>query len=228
MTYYLAVDFGTLNDFTAITITQRVERLQEPKAIPDTPAYLRERRAVVSEYVNSYLRRSPQGMPYPEVLKNVQAMLNSPQLSGKTQLIFDATGVGVAVVQDARDMGMDPIAITITGGNKVLPNEGLGGYNVPKRDLVMCLLLAFQNHRIKIAPSEHRDALKNELQAFRMKLKKNGNETYENHRDSDHDDLVLSLAMGVWYPEYIFGSIVAADKYERQDETSYDPLRFDL
>ncbi len=228
MTYFLAVDFGTLNDYTAITVTQRAERYQRAKAVPDTPAYMRERRAVVSEYENTYLRRAAQGMPYPEVLRNVQAMMNSPQLSGRTTLIFDATGVGVAVVQDARDMGMDPVAITITGGNKVTPNEALGGYNVPKRDLVMALLLAFQNHRIKIAPSQHREALKNELQAFRLKMKKAGNEAYENYRDSDHDDLVLSLAMGVWYPEYIFGSVVKADKFDRQDESNYDPLRFDL
>ena len=228
MTYFLAVDFGTINAFTAISITRRVERFQKQTATPGTPAYLRERRTIVSGYENTYLQRAEQGMAYPQVLKNVQAMLNSPQLSGKTELIFDATGVGVGIVQQARDMGMSPVPITITGGNQVTVNTDLGGYNVPKRDLVMSLILAFQNHRIQIAQSPHRANLKDELQAFRMKMKKTGNETYENYRDSDHDDLVLSLAMGIWYPEHIFGSVVQGDKFERTEEAEYDPLRYDL
>lgn len=228
MTYFLAVDFGTMQDYTAITVTQRVERYQELKSSHGTPAYYREKQKVVSEYENTYLRRAAQGMPYPEVLRNVKAMINSPTMAGKTALLFDASGVGVGLMQQAQDMGMDPIGITITGGNKVTVNSDLGGYNVPKRELVMSLLLAFQNHRIKIAPSPHRDALKAELQAFRLKMKKTGTETYENYRDSDHDDLVLSLAMGVWYPEYIFGPVVESDKGSKEEIKGFDPLRYDL
>ncbi len=40
-----------------------------------------------------------------------------------------------------------------------------------------------------------------ELQNFRIKFTRAGNDTYEAWRESDHDDLVLAAAMAAWFGE---------------------------
>ena len=40
-----------------------------------------------------------------------------------------------------------------------------------------------------------------ELQAFRVKISISGHDSYEAHREGDHDDLVLAVAIGAWVAE---------------------------
>ena len=40
-----------------------------------------------------------------------------------------------------------------------------------------------------------------ELQNFKVKFTRAGNDTYEAWRESDHDDLVLAAAMAAWFGE---------------------------
>jgi hypothetical protein len=44
-------------------------------------------------------------------------------------------------------------------------------------------------------------AMIEELQNFRIKFTRAGNDTYEAWRESDHDDLVLAAAMAAWFGE---------------------------
>ena len=47
-----------------------------------------------------------------------------------------------------------------------------------------------------------------ELQNFRIKFTRAGNDTYEAWRESDHDDLVLAAAMAAWFGEKKLHSIL--------------------
>ena len=47
-----------------------------------------------------------------------------------------------------------------------------------------------------------------ELQNFKLKITTAGNDTYEAWRESDHDDLVLAVAMAAWYGEKRLWSIL--------------------
>lgn len=86
-----------------------------------------------------------------------------------------------------------PRPVTITGGQEV------NGLNIPKRQLVSRVQALLQTHRLKIAAHlPLADALQAELLAFRSKISVSGHDTYEAWRESDHDDLVLALALACW------------------------------
>jgi hypothetical protein len=87
-------------------------------------------------------------------------------------------------------------AWTITAGHKV------GDRTVPKKDLVGAVQAALGTRRLKIAPDlPLADTLRKELEAFRVKVSPDRNETFESWRERDHDDLVLGLALAVWMGE---------------------------
>jgi hypothetical protein len=90
--------------------------------------------------------------------------------------------------------------VLITAGHQVTPKGG--GWHVPKRELAGALVAAFQSRRVGIAagPPEA-EALARELANFRVKVTPAGNESFEALREGDKDDLVLAVAMAVWYGE---------------------------
>ena len=64
------------------------------------------------------------------------------------------------------------------------------------------LQVVFQTERLRIASSlPLRPILIDELLNFRAKVTTTGNNTFEAWRESVHDDLVLALAIAVWYAE---------------------------
>ncbi len=195
MSFYVGLDLGQSNDYTALAV---VEKVGDDKA-PDL--HLR------------HLERYPLRMPYPEMVERVEALVRNPKLtttrpdrSGRRileepDLLVDATGVGRPVVDLFRERGLRYKAITITGGNSV--TRVAGGYGVPKRDLIGALEVPFHSGRLKVAAGLHLwGTLRGELQSFRRKVSlTTGNDTYEHWRESDHDDLVLAAALACWGAE---------------------------
>ena len=74
---------------------------------------------------------------------------------------------------------------------------------MPKADLVSVPLVLMQNGQLKIAEwLRNKDTLVKELKTFRRKQNvRTGHNSYEHWRESDHDDLVLSVAMATWAGE---------------------------
>ncbi|MDQ3253852.1 MAG: hypothetical protein M3R15_08090 [Acidobacteriota bacterium] len=111
---------------------------------------------------------------------------------------IDATGVGRPVVEMFAEAELPGhlMPVTITGGHAV--NQANGGYNVPKRVFVSGLQVALQTKRLQIAAQLPEAAtLKSKLQNFQLTITKAANDTYEG-RTGAHDDLVLSVAVGLW------------------------------
>ena len=159
-----------------------------------------------------HLERYPLRTPYPEIAGKVAALVRSPELSPTEydpsrvryfskapDLAVDGTGVGVAVTDLLKAQGLRFRPITITGGDKV--NAAAGGYRVPKRDLVAALEVPFHTGELKVAEGlELWPALQTELLNFRRKLDlRTAHDSYEHWRDSDHDDLVLAVALACWW-----------------------------
>jgi hypothetical protein len=120
-------------------------------------------------------------------------------------LVIDQTGVGRPVVDLLREAGLDPVAVTIHGGDqaiRVAHNE----YRVPKRDLVGAVQSVMQTRRLKAAASlADWPVLQRELTNFKAKISLSGHDTYgagDDWREGSHDDLVLSVALGVWWGEH--------------------------
>ena len=135
---------------------------------------------------------------YPDVADRVEALLDSPQLKGKAELVIDTTGVGPAVADLFSKRGRSFKAVKIHGGDAETCEEGT--YRVPKRNLVSALQVALQTGTLKIASSlELAEVLREELLNFRIKINiATGHDSYEHWREGDHDDLVLASALAVW------------------------------
>ena len=126
-------------------------------------------------------------------------------------LVVDQTGVGVAVVDLLRDAGFDGlVAVTIHGGDAVIAVESDREYRVPKRELAGAVQVALQRRRLRVvADFDLAAVLSAELENFRARISlTTGHDSYragEDWRTDDptkHDDLVLSVALALWWGEH--------------------------
>lgn len=199
MQYILGVDFGSQQDYTAMALVRRVQVISASQNVAGmiTEENLRD------ELHLMYLERIELGTSYYKVVERIKSIMRDEYVSGDIVAVPDATGVGIPVVQMMRREGVSPIvAISIHGGNATSRNQDMGGYNVPKRDLVTALTLVVQSRRLKVASDiKHRAHLVHEMASFTMKSTSSGADTYEALMEKDHDDLVMALAMAVWYAE---------------------------
>jgi hypothetical protein len=170
------LDLGQAADYSALAI------------IEDTADHLDLR----------HLTRWPLRTPYPRIAEDVRELLARPQLRGHTDLIVDGTGVGRPVTDLLAGAGLSPIPVSITGGDKVSSDRGW--WSVPKRDLVSSVAVGLETGRLRIAAGlTYGPVLKQELESFRAKISLSGHDSYEAWRERDHDDLVLAVALAVWW-----------------------------
>ena len=185
--YLVGLDAGMMHDPTAMAVMEKTtEQRGEKKA---------------NLYACRHLQRWL-GVDYPQIAEHLRPMLAA---MSKPVLVVDATGVGLAVVQIFQRAKL-PVAkivpITITAGHVVTPGKS-GGFNVPKKELVSAAQSALQGKRLTIAPKLKEAAtLKRELQNFRVKITITAQETFAGDwRTGQHDDLVLSACMAIWFGE---------------------------
>ena len=93
------------------------------------------------------------------------------------------------------------VPVSITGGQAVTVAEDRS-LHVPKKELVTCLQVVLQSHRLRIARGLHEAALLvRELQQFQVKITAAAHETFGVWREGQHDDLVLAVALACWWAE---------------------------
>jgi hypothetical protein len=189
MGFYCGLDLGQSQDYSAVVIAEH----QAPG------------------YAVRYIHRWPLNTPYPRIVEEVSALLARPPLRGDSVLIVDHTGCGRPVLDMIRQAGISPVAVSLHGGDRV-SHEGLD-YRVPKRDLVGVVAVLLQQHRLQIAEGLPLTAiLTHELLAFRVKIDPaTAHDSYSAWREQDHDDLVLALALAVWWGEATARTALPAD-----------------
>jgi hypothetical protein len=196
--FYLGLDLGQSNDYSAIVI---LERVWEKGA--------RELRHVIRD---AY--RYPLKTQYPDVVTDVMLMyLGNPQLfyegyfegfgqlRAAPKLIINNTGVGQAVADDFNKRGVRDTTlkrVTITGGLDERFEKG--SYHVPKSRLFERLQVDAHAGQLKIAGGmELLETLKRELPNNRPKTRaETAYLSYEEIREGVHDDLVLAAALSHW------------------------------
>jgi hypothetical protein len=196
--YFAGLDIGQLADYTALCIMERVYKYEDHLDI-ETQV---EHRLV-------HLDRFELGTPYPEVVDRLGEFFAREPLAGRTRLVVDSTGVGLAVFQDlkrARLPVREIMPVLITAGQQV--NKEGGIWRVPKRALVHPLRVRFEEKSIKIPRGlTYLEALAEELAGYEMKVnQRTGHDSYSNYpRETPHDDLVLAVSLAYWSMSTKFG-----------------------
>ncbi len=210
--YTIGLDLGQRRDYSAAVVTERVQQLVDSTPLgfrPPDHAYWYMERCVFDTYHVRHVQRWPLGTPYGTVVDDAAELMRTPDFRGRAVLLYDATGVGGAVsnmlnkAYRAGRMGRHwPRPVTLTGGfSRDLPPGGRPtAGSVHKGDLVSRLVTLAEQGRVKLPLGlPLADALESELRAFTLKQTKAGALTFEAKRESDHDDLVIALALSVWY-----------------------------
>jgi hypothetical protein len=180
--YFVGLDLGQANDYTALSILER--RIIDKESSYDVRKLERVR-----------------NLPYPDIIEKTLEIMRSPDLINNAVLVVDQTGVGQPVVDSFRKSGLKPIGIMIHGGDRAT-NEG-NTWRVPKRDLVGVLQVLLQNSRLKVSwKLKLAKILSGEMLNFKVKIDQvTAHDSYSSWRESDHDDLLLAVAMAAWFGE---------------------------
>ncbi len=203
MGYFVGLDLGQSKDYTALTVLEVVTAPLVQVVTGRTITYEPSKEPPALHV--RHLERFPLGTRYPKIVVAVQERLAPLRaMRADTALVVDKTGVGAPVVDLFTEAGLEPIPITITAGTEPTPDGA--GWHVPKRDLVSTLQVVLQAQRLKVAESLPEAAtLTRELLNFKVKITLAANDVYgagADWRVGKHDDLVLAVAMAVWYREH--------------------------
>ena len=182
---YFGLDLGQASDYTALTAVEKVLTYEKE-----------------TQFHTRHAERFELGMPYPMMIDKLDERINALNIRDDYMTVADATGVGRPVIDLMRDRKIKVVPVTITGGDKELFDPEIGGWRVPKRILASTMQVLLQNGQLKFAKGlMHAQTLIDELLNFKVKVNSKAHDQYEAWREGDHDDLVLSLAMAVWYAE---------------------------
>jgi len=188
--YLIGLDLGKARDYSALAI---VERIWKPDSV--RVGHL------ARHYDIRHLQRWPLRTSYTAVAADLAELVRMPPLDWPV-LVVDQTGVGQAVVdfltQSHLSASLEPVVIT---SGRRTSRDNCGAWHVPKRELVSCLRVLVGSQRLHVAALPERTSLLEEMQAFRVKITAAAHETFAAGRAREHDDLVLTVALAVWWGE---------------------------
>lgn len=196
--FSVGVDLGSVNDATAITILEVQRGYEVTEAFPHNAAPFEIKREDDLHFLVRLVHRPRLGTPYSQIIEQVASIMEDlPRLPQRPVLVWDATGLGFPVVQNARlrDDLRHSIGLVITAGQ----TASMTGrdWTVPKGYLVGETRLAMHRKRLHVAQGfRDRETLQTELEQFTAKLSASGRATF-NAAGEFHDDTVLSLSMAI-------------------------------
>jgi hypothetical protein len=145
--------------------------------------------AVVAGFDVVHLERLVLGTSYIALAERAVAIATA---AGDCPVVVDASGVGRAVVDMLREQGLEPVAVTLTGGSKlrVVGRE----VSLPRSSLLLLLQAAVEAGRLRVAEGlVHGPALVSELLAARS-----GPSGTEARGLWHHGDLMTAVALCLW------------------------------
>jgi Terminase RNaseH-like domain len=188
MTYWIGVDLGQANDYTAVAVLQDLN--------VETGLYTSGgRKKAETFYHLRHLQRFDLGTSYPTITRKLTALVDVPEIKKEGYYMYvDAGGPGRPVLDMMLEAGLFCWGIAITGGDK--PGEGTR----PKRDLIGSVQVLLQGGRLKIANSiPDAETLVQELLNYRVKIDPITAHDGYDARTGTHDDLVLALSLACYH-----------------------------
>ena len=210
-TYSVCLDVGSERDHSVFTILRILDhKIANPAEPVDDSG--------MPHYGLVYLEQMPVKTQYNAIMDRADYIITS--VKRDCHFLVDATGVGNPVVQMLQHLA--PIPIVIVSGHTVNAREN-GGYNVPKREIVTSLQAIMHSRRLMIAAGlPHLEDLRKQMLSFKMKQRDTGSLGFEAATERTHDDIVMSLAVNVWYLERMYGYKISADTLIQEEV--YDPF----
>ncbi len=187
--YIISVDIGKQNDYTAISVIERID---------------------YDYHLVKLLRWRHSS--HERLISELNGLLADPRTKdGQIAVILDSTGVGLAVADFVRGAGIKCFDLTIHGGYATK----LDGWHISaaKNDMVFSLQNVVEKGRLRVNPElKFWKETKAELETFSPKVNEStGNISYEAIRSRDHDDLVMSLAMAALFGERLYPAVEPID-----------------
>ncbi len=195
----LGLDLGKRSDYSALAEVYRAIRLGKT-GLPERDT----RGDALYRFHCPRLHRWVKGTDYTQIIDDIEERLSHERYPDPTRLVIDATGVGGGVVEmfhNRQIPKLQIIPVMITSGasfSRIKVCKGLSGYSVAKYLIASTMQAIFQGRHIRVNSEDpNAKTLVKELMGFQVKLTAAGNERFE-HRDGEHDDLVLALAIVLW------------------------------
>jgi len=191
--YFLGLDLGQSQDPTALALLER-EDIESAERDPVT-----FERRMVNLYRIRGLKRLPLGTRYPDIVRQVNDILDVSTEGHSTTVVVDATGVGAPVVDMLREELRGKatlVPVIFTAGDTARFDDGV--HRVPKKDLVHGLLLEFEQGRLRVPDHPLRETLLGEFRTMRVKITGENHAGYEAWRQGQHDDMVFAVALACW------------------------------
>jgi len=193
--FYVGLDLGKRLDYSAIGVVER----PEPEVRFDYVYWMHRQYRERDGLVVRFLERIQLGTPYTEVVSRVVKVIEQLKATAKCQLVVDATGVGMPVVDMLRAAGPDCelTPVLITSGSEQHLTKGV--WHVPKVDLLAGVQAALEKGELRIARGmRHTNTLVQEFMDVRVKVRGSGAMRLGADGFGQHDDLVLAVALACW------------------------------
>jgi hypothetical protein len=214
--FYVGVDLGQSQDFTAVVVLQALAPFIPGSPAPTPrdnftafgvgdatgqPSRPRMPSNEPVKYHVNHVYRFDLGTPYPIIeAKLIEYAKQFIAWGVEWDIIIDSTGVGRPVTDSLIAAGLDPVAVIIHGGTNTYYDKW--SWKVPKRDLVSGAQVLLGKKLLKIADGPLKETLENELRSFEVDVSK-GHDTYGAAesgpwRLGKNDDIVLALCLAYW------------------------------
>jgi hypothetical protein len=207
---WYSIDVGTLVDYTAESVIE----LKRPKT-PDTSVVREEgqveltpqpeltpKRPIVTsgndEYWLRCIHRLPLGLDYNQIAAILLTRYAQLKKTGPVEMVVDSTGIGKVLFDSLVASGAKPVGLTLTTGNVDLFDPRSGTRHLSKEKMILdaaSLLGMGKLQYDKDMPLV--DVLINELRNYTATASPSGKLTFGPLRSSQHDDVVISVAMGL-------------------------------
>lgn len=206
VTYVVAQDIAKSIDYTTTVVHQ-----VKPEAL--VTSGLQESRIFTFE---DEVFRDKVQLKYTELPQYTKELMSSLDLSDRSALLIDMTGVGAAIYDMYDSFGLDPLGIVFSSGNASNIHSGrksksifgtVTHISVPKPDLIASLKLSVEQGRLRMAKGlRYAEEAENQFRHFVGKFNETTKKVkMENDSPEVHDDFVVTEAMCAWYIHHMKG-----------------------
>ena len=192
---FYGLDVGRVKDYSALSILVRY-------VYPLTGDYGQ----IVYGYRCVHLERFPLNTEYEVIEASSERWWSWADAEGyRRHFLMDMTGVGAPVLEGIRKRRVRAKGINITGGNEATERPDGSGWNVPRTTLITRFVDLVQRNRLTgDAALPNWELLKEEMRTLKYKQDtETGAVKYETAGEREHDDLVMAVAIPLWYAEKV-------------------------